>query len=118
MKHNPIIDPLLSIESNFISKIINSTEQKDTIDSIEFSKPNEKYTPGPDGPDSTAPYDPEIINTEENKENVADKSSGSPTPNLSLRQKNKLKRLLGDHNYQGSRDPAPNNEIENILKRS
>jgi len=116
MKHNPIIDPLLSIESNFISKIMKSTDQKSTIDSIEFSKPNEKYTPN--GPDTTAPSDPEPINTEDNKENVADKSFGRPTHNLSERQKNKLKRLLGDHNDQGSLDPAPNNVIADILKRS
>ena len=70
-----------------------------------------------DAPYSSAPSDPEPINTEENKENVADKSSGGQKSNFSPRQMKLLKRLK-DSNVRGNRDPAPNLQIENIFNVS
>ena len=70
-----------------------------------------------DAPYSTAPSDPDLINTEENKENVADQSSGGQKQNFSPRQMKLLKRLR-DRNVRGNRDPAPNVQIENIFNGS
>ena len=108
-KHCHLLQHCRDIGCNNFSELAG---QKATTDSTKVIKSNER-----DAPYSTAPSDPDLINTEENKENVADQSSGGEKQNFSPRQMKLLKRLR-DSNVRGNRDPAPNVQIENIFNGS